>query len=519
MRSSVSGRSERSTVNSIAAVVGQAVNLLFGLFTRQQFIRVLGEEYLGINGVFYSVLSLLSIAELGLGSAMTYALYRPLAEGDNEHTGRIMNLYGRCYRIVAAVVTGVGLLLLPFLNLLIQTDSLTRMNLTVIYGLFLSNSALSYLFSYRRTLVTAAEYDWRSSLNTAFFGVVQNILQLIILLIWQNYIGYLLIQLFCTVLSNLEIYHTAGKMFPYLSKVKEIPEKEECRQIAGNVKSMFFMRFGSIAVTGTDNLLIASVDVVLAGLYSNYLLILQTVQNVLGQAVTAVTASVGNMMTEQDDTKKRTVYRNLIFVTAWMYGFCAIALDILMGRFIALFFGDGLSIPTGAVHLMCLNFYLAGLRQPNIMYINAAGLFYHVRFRGFAEAGVNLGVSALFLSMKMGLFGVLLGTTVSHLLTGILWETICVSRHCLSKKAGTDYFLMNFGCICVTILSFLAVLCVTDRWEENFIGFILSGMTVVILPNLCYFAVYSHTPPFAFFKSLLLRIGKKIWKKIPSKPS
>ena len=163
----------------------------------------------------------------------------------------------------------------------------------------------------------------------------------------------------------------------------------------------------SVEFPGTDNLLIATVGVALVGIYSNYLLLIQTVQTILNQVINAVTASVGNLVAKGSD-RQSEVYRNIIFAVAWLYGFSAVALDTLMGRFILIAFGDTSVLAMGAVHIMAVNFLLAGIRQPNMMFINAAGLFKAVRWRGFVEAAVNLTVSALFLWFGMGLFGVLL---------------------------------------------------------------------------------------------------------------
>ena len=332
-------RSENSVKNSLAAIIGQAISLIFGFVTRIVFVRVLGEAYLGVNGVFYSVLSLLSLTELGLGSAITFALYRPLAEKDDEAVGRIMNLYALAYRIVAAVVMAIGLLLIPFLGYLTREVPEVD-NLLIIYLLFLVNSAASYLFSYRRALICAAELDRRNSLNTSIFSIMQNALQLAVLLCFRSYIFYLAIQLAITVASNIEISHAAKRMFGFLGHVRGLPPPNERREIWKNVKAMFINRFGNVAVTGTDNLLIASIDVILVGLYSNYLLVLQTIQTILSQAITAVTASVGNLIADGGE-RSGEIYSDLILAVAWMYGFSAIALDCLMTPFIRLSFGEG----------------------------------------------------------------------------------------------------------------------------------------------------------------------------------
>lgn len=504
-------RSERSVKNSLYAITGQIISLVFGFITRLVFADVLGDEYLGVNNIFYSVLSLLSLTELGMGTAFTFALYKPIAEDDRDSISRIMNLYSFAYRIVAASVTVLGLLLIPFLPL-ITAEAAEVSHITVIYLIFLANSAASYLFSYKRALITAAEKDYKNSVNISLFSLIQNGAQLVLLLSTGSYILYLAAQLACTVLSNLAISHTAGRMFPYLGKTKGLPEGKQLGEIKKNVKAMFMNRFGTVAVTGTDNLLIATVGVALVGVYSNYLLLVQTVQTVLTQVINAVTASVGNLIAEGSE-RKGEIYRNIIFASVWLYGFSAIALDTLMSRFIEIAFGSDwvLSDIPVAVHFIAINFLLAGIRQPNAMYINAAGLFRPVRWRGFVEAGVNLVTSALFLYLGMGLFGVLLGTTVSHLAVGIIWETAVVGRY--SVDGGAKLYVKD-NLIFVAVISAIWVL---NGFVCSFVPYTLGGfagavLITAVLPNLLFAIIFMRTPQFAFFTAVAKRFlarGKK----------
>ncbi|MBQ8508779.1 MAG: hypothetical protein IJ493_02620 [Clostridia bacterium] len=505
-------RGENSVKNSLFAIVGQAVSLIFGFVTRIWFVRELGEAYLGVNGVFYSVLSLLSLTELGMGSAITFALYRPIADGDEKRIGEIMNLYACAYRIVAGLVMLLGLALLPFLGWITREVPQVE-HMTLIYLLFLVNSAATYLFSYKRALITASQQDWRNTINTCAFSILQNVVQLLLIITTRSFVLYLAAQLVCTLASNLAISHSAGKMFPYLRTVKGLPDRETTGSILQNVKAMFVNRFGSIAVTGTDNLLIASIDVILVGVYSNYLMVLQTIQTILTKVVEAVTASVGNLIASETGEKRLDVYRDITFAVAWLYGFSAIALDTMSTRFITLAFGENMELVQAAVHIMCVNFYLNGIRQPNLMYINAAGLFRPIRWKGFVEAAVNLGVSALFLWSGMGLFGVLLGTTVSHIATSLWWEPWCVQRHCLGRGAAAGFARQNLICALVLALTWWGTYALCAMLPGGWLGFFGAAAVTAILPNAVFTAVYHRSEPFAFFVGILKRILGKFKRK------
>ncbi len=504
------GRSENSVRNSLFAIVGQAVSLGMGFVTRLVFVRVLGETVLGVNNIFYSVLSLLSLTELGLGSALNFALYKPIAERDDISTGKFMNLYARAYRIVAAAVFGIGLCLIPLLPWL-TAKAPDVPHLTPVYLLFLLDSAGSYLFSYRRALVTASQNDWLNSLNLCLFGVLQNLVQLVLLLTTGSYLFYLAAKLVCTFLSNVSISFTAKRLFPALSGVRGLPEKSETAGILKNVKELFLNRFGSVVVTGTDNLLIGAQSVALVGIYSNYLLIVQTVQTVLTQVMNAVTASVGNLLAGDDTLKRRTVYRDLMFAACWLYGFSAAALDLLSTRFIALVFGANLVIPEMTVHLIALNFYLNGVRQPNLMYINAAGLFHDVRFKGIVEAAINLAASVLFLKLGLGLFGVLLGTTVSLFASSLWWEPWTVSRYFAGEDRASLglFFLYNLAGFAALLAVRLTAGAVVGLLPVTAGGFIAAVFVTAILPNLLYLLIGFRTKEFGFFAGILKRMIRR----------
>lgn len=504
-------RSEKSVKNSLYAIVGQAVSLIFGFITRIVFANKLGDDYLGINNIFYSVLSLLSLTELGMGAAFTFALYKPIAEDDKERIGRVMNLYAVAYRIVAAAVTVIGLCLVPFLPLI--TESVPDIpHITVIYLLFLVNSAASYLFSYKRALITASQQDYKNSVNTSVFAIVQNAVQLVLLMTTGSFVLYLAAQLVCTVASNLAISYTAGRMFPYLGSIKGLPERSELTAIKANVKAMFMTRFGSVAVTGTDNLLIATVGVALVGVYSNYLLLLQTIGTILTQVVNAVTASVGNLIAEGSE-RRGEIYKNIIFAMAWLYGFSAIALDTLMGRFVGLVFGGDWLLAETAVHIMAANFLISGIRQTNQMFINAGGLFDPVKWRGFAEAAVNLAASALLLFVfDMGLIGVLLGTTVSHLVVGIVWETLTVDRHCV-KGGGAKFIRLGLLYTAVTAVVWLINGAVCSLIPRTLPGFVLAVAVTAVLPNALFLALSAKTSELAFFIGIARRMVGKVTRR------
>ena len=276
-------RFKNSLRNSSVMMVGQIVNILMGFLLRTVFIKTLGQEYSGLNGVFESILMLLSLAELGFGTSAAFALYKPIFEDDKRKIGALMALYKKIYNIIAAATVILGLAVLPFLDFFTNGASRTMpyTSVTVIYLLFLLNTVLSYLFSYKRTLISAYQLHYINSINENVCLFIKYILQGVILLAivktdspqvekYRNtaYIIFMVIQVLSVFFSNLEISLRCGRMYPWLKKYsKEKLEKSEKNMLKKSVVSILYQRISSVLVTGTDNIMITYSGIALMGIY------------------------------------------------------------------------------------------------------------------------------------------------------------------------------------------------------------------------------------------------------------
>lgn len=487
-------RLERSLKNSSAVLVGQMLSMGLSFLTRTVFMYSLSRDYLGLNGLFTSFLSLLSLSELGIGTAITYALYKPLATGDEEQISALMNLFSKAYRIIGTVIAIAGVLLYPFIDFFVK-DIPDVSHIGVIYGMFLANTALSYFFSYRRTLITADQRDWINTVNQSVFLILQNVLQILLLLLTKEYLLYLAAQIVCTVLANAMIFRKSDRLYPFLRRNRDKRVSPETfRSIRKNVGAMLMHQISSVIVTGTDNMLIAWANISLLANYTNYTLITQTLTTILRQIFSAVTASLGNLVATEDVSHQRRLYGRIFFVNFWLYGFFAAALGVLLDPFIMAWAPDGYLLSGTTTLLIVVNFYLFGMRRTNIMYIDACGLFWPLRFKGIAEAAVNLVASFFFLAvLHMGIDGVLLGTVVSSLTTNFWWEPLVVIRRQLQEKLSR-YFLKYFAFTLLALAGYALA-----RWLCTFIpgsgwmAFFVKGVVSTISINLLFAAVLWRT--------------------------
>lgn len=503
-------RLERSIKNSAAVLAGQAISMGLGFVTRTVFMYTLSREYLGLNGLFTSFLSLLSLSELGIGTAMTYALYKPLAHRDEVQISALMNLFAKAYRIIGVIIAAAGVLLYPFIGFFVKDIPDVR-HIDAIYGLFLANTALSYFFSYRRALITADQREAINTFNQSVFLVLQNILQIILLLTTREYLLYLGTQVLCTLLSNGAIVRKSDRLYPFLRQNRRLRVSPDTfRAIRKNVAAMLMHQIGSVLVTGTDNMMIAWVDITLLASYSNYTLVTQTLTTILRQVFGAVTASVGNLIATEDVSRQHAMYNRILLVNFWLYGFFAAALAIMLEPFITAWAPTGYLLPFDTTLLIAINFYLFGMRRTNVMYVDAAGLFWPLRFKSIVEALVNLAASFYFLVvLDWGINGVLMGTVVSTLTTNFWWEPLVVFRDHF-KRQMKGYFL-RYGCY--TLLAVAAYL--GARWLCGFVpgsgwsAFVGKGVVCTASIQLIFIAALGRTEEardlFAKLRRLLLR--------------
>ncbi len=254
----------------IVGLVGQLLNMLLSFGGRMVFVHYLSQEYLGVNGLFGDVLGMLNLAELGIGSAMIFSMYRPAAQNDERQLARLMNLYRTLYRIVAVVVLGIGLALMPFLPLLIKGGEGVE-NLQLIYLLYLLQAVTSYLLSYKNSIYQAYQKAYIRKAIDQVVNIIRVIVQIVVLVTTRNFILYLIIQLFMPMLTSVIIWARADREFPYLKQYKELPEPQERKAIFKNVGALSLHKLATVIVRSTDNLIMSAFDgLATVGIYSNY---------------------------------------------------------------------------------------------------------------------------------------------------------------------------------------------------------------------------------------------------------
>lgn len=491
-------RTKKSIKNIVFALFGQMLNSVITFISRTIFIYILGSNYLGVNGLFTNILSMLSLAELGVGSAIIYSMYKPLADKDEYKISALMNLYSKAYKIIGIIVAVIGIAIIPYLDYIIK-DKPNVDNIILIYILFLFDSVLSYYFAYKRSIIIADQKNYLSTINQQTFNIIKFFGQVTILLLTKNYILYLIVQIICNFSSNVFISIKANKLYPFLklNKKSEL-NKSEKSLIFRNVRAMMSHKVGGVVVNSTDNILISSfIGVYWVGIYSNYVMITGMINSVLYQVFTALTASVGNLNVTESKEKSKNIFYITFFLNFWIYSFCSICLWILFNPFITLWVGSEFTLSKGVVFVIIVNFFIVGMRQTTIMYNTTLGLFWNDRFKPWFEAGINL-IASVILMKYLGILGVFLGTFISTITTSFWVDPYILYKNSFNSGLG-KYFLKYFTYCLVTILSgIIATYLSSYIIGNNLLDLIYRLIICLLIPNIINFILFRNTDEFKY---------------------
>ena len=499
-------RLSNSVRNIKFGTIGLIISYISNFIVRKIFIVFLSIEYLGLSGLFSNILTMFSLAELGVGAAIGYSLYKPLAFNETQKIQALIKLYRNAYILIGTLVLLVGFSFTPFLHFLMK-DVPNIPYLYIIYWLYVINSSSSYFLGYKRTVLIADQKKYIDSIYFFGFQVLKHLLQILVLVVTRNYILFLVVMLVCTIGENLAITIRVHALYPYLKEKSEIPlSRDEKGKIKRNIFALSFHKIGTVLVDGTDNILLVKfVSLASAGLYANYTMIKHAVGGIVDIVYSSITASIGNLSAEKTAVGSKPVFDQLNFLSAWVYGFTAICLFALYNPFISLWLGDQYLFPQSIVFVISLNYYLLGMRKPVLTFKDSLGLFWYDRYKPLFEAGVNLLVSIV-LARKIGIIGVLIGTTVSTLATCFWIEPYVVFRFGFEMPLF-QYFSKYIKYTLVTIVSgvitfgSLFLISITNP----FLSLMVSMLVCAIIPNLVYLLFFNHLKE---FKEVLMILNK-----------
>lgn len=511
-------RTENSIKNIIMNFLYNILNYGLRFISRIIFVKTLAEVYLGVNGLLSNVLGILSLTELGIGTAIGYSLYEPLAKKDNDKISSLMQFYKKAYHIIAIIVLLLGLVLLPVLPYLIK-DTADIENLNIIYIIFLLNMVIGYLFSYKRTLITSDQKKYKIVPHIMTFDIITSISQIFVLLIFKKYIIYLLIQSVCTILENIVINKYIDKQYPYLNDKKEVKpiDKFELKTIKDKVKALLLHKVGSYTLCSTDNLIISKlIGIVTVGIYSNYSLIMNMISSFIYLLITNVTSSLGNLIACEQPKKRLKVFNEMNFTCFVLYGISSVCFINLFNPFIKLVFGENYLLSMSVVYIIVVNHYLTGMNNVVISVQTAGGLYEKDKYIPLIQSAINLVIS-IYLGQRIGLLGIFIGTAVSTLLPLIVKPYI-VYKNIFKEKIGIYLKEFIIQTIIVVISSISSVLLINYLNIGNiYLDLIIRLLISIIIPGILIFVIYQNKESYKDVTNRIKNIFSNIKKSVDKK--
>ena len=504
-------RTQRATKSILFGIISRCVNIIGPFIVRTALIYKIGIEYAGLNSLFTSVLSVLSLTELGVGSAMTYSMYKPIAEHDNTKLNQILNLYRKTYHIIGAIICLAGLCLTPLIPQMVKGDVPKDINLYILYYIYLANTVSSYLlFAYKQSLISAHMREDVNSKIRTFIYIVLYAGQLAAVLLTKNYYIYIIILPLSTILNNLLTESFSRKLFPNIYCSGNLAADDK-KQILKNVLALAGHRFGDVLTSSFDNIVISAIlGLTQLAIFSNYFYIHTAITScflVLDQALIPI---IGNCIVTEDTESNYKKLLKLQFIYVWAVVWSAICLLCLYQDAIAIWVGPQYKVSMGVMISFVIYFLAWKVNAIMALYKTAAGLWVQDKFRPYYSSILNLFLN-VFLVNKIGMAGVLWSTIIIFVFITIPIEN-SVTFKFYFKMRSIEYYKKMAQYIAAMLLVGIPTYWICCKIPVGTIFAIILKLCVcVFVPNIGYVLLFYKTDEFAYVKTIICNIlnGRK----------
>lgn len=507
-------RIKSSFYNSITAVISSLITMIIGLVVNKIFLQYLGTEYLGLNGLFTNIISMLSVAEMGIGSAIIFSLYKPIAENDVAKIKSLMNFYKKCYIRIAIVIASIGILIIPMLKLIVK-DYNIPINMYIVYAMFLIESVVSYLLIYKRSIIYANQKNYIINIVHIGYSILMNLFCLLALCTTKSYYLFLLIKIVFRILENLIVSKIAEKKYSYLRE-KNVEKLDDgtYKEIIKKVKALVIHQVVGFTVKGLDNIIISTFfGLTAVGLCSNYTMLTSACATIGGQILASLTASIGNLLVENNKEKSYDIYKKIYFMDFCLATFLATGLMNVANDFITVWIGKEYLYANVIVFVFVLEFFYRQMRSATAIFKEAAGICYEDRFVPIIEALVNAIASIIFLKIA-GIAGVFIGTILSQMVIHLYSYPKFVFKKLFSKELKEYYSMFVKYSLSAFIIGTISyILCSLINISNIYLNLIVHAMLTILITMISIYIVYRKQNEYIFFKGLIIKALNKIIKK------
>lgn len=504
-------RTQNSFRNVAFSLGSQGIELILKFVGRSIFIKFLAVEYLGVNGLFGEILTMLSLAELGIGSAIGFELYKPLREGNKKRIAALMKLYQKAYIIIGICVGAVGLILVPFLKYIVKDPGPVKDDLIFIYLFYLFNVVITYFYSYKSTLLVSDQKNYIVQTVKEISNITRTVFQILVLVVFKSFYLYLAVESICIFANNFIVSLIVDKKYKYVKQQKneEKLDKKSIKTIFINIKALSITKVSTILVNSTDNMLMSMIcGIAKTGLYSNYVMFTNIIYTILAQIFSNLYPSIGNLNAEGDKERSKYVFNAINLFDFWLYSFASIGVFVIINDIIYVWIGRKFLLSTAVVIIIAINIYIKGMMNSVWIFKDTYGLFRFGQYMTIVTALLNIGFSILF-GKLWGIFGILLATSVSRIITNVWYDPFMLFKHGFNSSVF-KYYLQYLGYAILTVFTAGLTYFLGSFISVTNIGTLLiKFLIVVIVPNLIYFLVFFKTKRFEYVKDRIMSVIKK----------
>ena len=499
------GRVQSAAKNIAFGYIGNLTTQLLGFILRTVFISYLGDTLNGINDLYTGILSVLSLAELGVGTALNYSLYGPVARKDYEKIKSYMQLYKKAYRVIGLVIAVIGLAISPFLPYLVkQPQGVSVRDLTLYYFIFLFNTVSTYFVAYKYSLAYAEQKNYIQTNTITITKMITVTLQIAVIVTTRNFYLYLLTAAAVELIQKIFISWYLNRLYPYLKdkNVKKL-SKEETGEVVTKTKALVFHKVGDVARLQTDSMIISAfINVTLVGFVGNYNMILNSVANFVNIIFNSVLSSFGNLIATESKEKQYDVFKVYRFFACWIYGFSAVGFFLLLTPFIVIWQGNEKVLAAGVVACILIDYYFKGDRIVLSNFKTAAGVFEQDKYLALIQGVVNL-ILSIVLVQKIGLVGIYIGTIVSGLIANIT-KPFIIYKVCFEKSVKT-YFMdsVKYLAVLFGILVLLTGIRQFVMPQVTILSFMLMFIVICVVFNGIFLLLFGRTQEFGYLWGII----------------
>ncbi len=507
-------RTKNATRNIIYGIILKVYQILIPFIMRTLMIYFMGVKYLGLNSLFTSILQVLNLAELGVGSAMVFNMYKPIVDDDTKTICALLNLYKNYYRIIGAVIAGAGIILLPFVPKLINGSVPEDINIYILYLMNLALTVISYwLYAYKTSILQAFQRTDIISKITFLINTLQYILQIIIVIVAKNYYLFVIVALFSQALNNIVTAVVVNRIYPQYRAEGKL-ENNMITDINRCIKDLFTSKLGTVIINSADSIVISAfLGLSMLAIYQNYFFILNAIIGFVTIIFTSCTAGIGNSILTETLEKNFNDFKKFTFIISWIAGFCVTCLLCLYQPFMEIWVGKSLQLNFSVVICLCIYYYIYEINQLLNLYKDAAGMWHEDRYRPLFTALLNLFLNLVMVNI-WGIYGVVLSTVISMIFLGMPWLLKNLFTVLFEKKYLMIYFKsLIYYMVIVFLGAVLTYVCCCFIKTNAILTVIIRLLICCVIPNFVYYLCYKNKKEFKDSIKIIDKITKGKLKK------